>query len=89
MRDSALKKGLLKVYDRVYLLGMKCKDGTGLAIYGTPKVMSIDQTIDYILREHYSVVRYGDGEFKLGNGDPIRFQKYDPQLNAGRTILQK
>lgn len=82
MKDSALKRGLLKVYDRVYMLGMQCKDEVSRVIYGTPKVMSIDQTIDYILREHCSVVRYGDGEFKLVNGQPIRFQKFDPKLST-------
>lgn len=45
-----------------------------------PKVHSIDYTIDYIIQNHCSVSRYGDGEFSVIVGNGNGFQKYDAKL---------
>jgi glycosyltransferase family protein len=42
--------------------------------YGIPKILSVDETLDKIITEKLSVCRYGDGEFKIMDGDSIQFQ---------------
>ena len=46
-----------------------------------PKVMSMDETLDYILQKHISIARFGDGEFKwMLNIPQNSFQKQDERL---------
>ena len=45
-------------------------------------VLSIDQSLDYILEKGASVVRFGDGEMDLIAGRGIPYQEYDPELSA-------
>ena len=45
-----------------------------------PKVLSIEETIDTILKEKCSVIRYGDGEISLIDGTPIGFQNRTNEL---------
>lgn len=52
------------------------------SINGEPKVKSIDDTIDDIIKMNYSVSRYGDGEFTLMEGSDLRFQHFDINLAA-------
>ena len=47
---------------------------------GTPKIMSMDETMDYIIEYHCSVSRFGDGELKLAIGEDISFQKCSKEL---------
>lgn len=47
---------------------------------GVPNVMSMEETINYIIDNHCSVSRYGDGELKLISGESIRFQDFDLEL---------
>lgn len=47
---------------------------------GTPKIMSMDETMDYIIDNQCAVGRFGDGELKLACGESISFQKYDSQM---------
>lgn len=42
--------------------------------YGLPKILSIDDTLDRIINDRLSICRYGDGEFKIMDGDSILFQ---------------
>lgn len=51
--------------------------------YGLPEVMSVDDTLDIILQKNVSICRYGDGEFKLMDGDRILFQQ-DSRLLSER-----
>lgn len=51
----------------------------------TPKVASIDDTINKIISEGCSISRFGDGEILLTDCRSIRFQKEDTQL-AKRLI---
>lgn len=46
-----------------------------------PVVHSIDYTIDYIIKNHCSVSRYGDGEFTIIVGNDNGFQKYNAELS--------
>ncbi len=45
-------------------------------------VLSIDQSLDYLLEKGASVVRFGDGEMDLIAGCGIPYQEYDPELSA-------
>lgn len=45
-------------------------------------VLSIDQSLDYLLEKGASVVRFGDGEMDLIAGSGIVYQEYDPELSA-------
>ena len=53
--------------------------------YGLPKILSFDETLDKIQREKLSICRYGDGEFKIMDGDRILFQPENQGL-ANRLI---
>ena len=47
-----------------------------------PRILSIDETLDLIISEHYSVSRNGDGELNIMLGRDIPFQTYDARLAA-------
>lgn len=48
--------------------------------YRAPKVLSDEETINFILENKVSVARYGDGELRLMRGIDLEFQKYDKEL---------
>lgn len=84
---NPVKRFLVKVYNSLYDKKMDFelflrwrKDIWVQNNYGLPKVMSIDQTLDLIIQEKVSICRYGDGEFKLMDGDRILFQKDSQHL---------
>lgn len=53
------------------------------------KVKSMDDTLDFILKNPCSVIRFGDGEFILIKGNWIVYQEHDPELSAElETILR-
>lgn len=45
-----------------------------------PRVVSIEETIQYIIKSHCSVSRLGDGEIKIANGEGLDFQTKQPIL---------
>jgi len=45
-------------------------------------VLSIDQSLDYLLEKGASVVRFGDGEMDLIAGRSIVYQDFDPELSS-------
>ena len=47
------------------------------SFHSAPRVATNRQTLDYIVENHCSVSRFGDGEIKLAKGDSISFQKAD------------
>lgn len=52
-------------------------------------VMSIDDTLNEIITDHKSVIRFGDGEFNYLSGNSLPFQKYDQRLaNYFRKIIE-
>lgn len=44
------------------------------------KVLSNDETVDFILRNQSSASRFGEGEVQLMSGGNLDFQVFDPQL---------
>lgn len=58
------------IYGRIYLFFKPVKYN----------VMSIEESLDYILKNKCSVVRFGDGEFMYLNDKPIIYQKVDKKL---------
>lgn len=55
---------------RIYIL--KNKDA--------PKMLSINETIEKIIKENLSVIRFGDGEMSILHKTDLGFQKYDEVL---------
>lgn len=45
-----------------------------------PKVMTIEESIDYIISNKCSLSRFGDGEMNLIMGNKLQFQDYSKQL---------
>ncbi len=45
-----------------------------------PKIKTVQESIDDILKHHYSIARFGDGEFQLMAGNSIPFQKHSKKL---------
>ena len=43
-------------------------------------VKDIDQTLDYIIENQSSIIRFGDGEMDLMLGKSIPYQVYDENL---------
>lgn len=72
MKDSLLKRKLLKVNDFLYWI----REFIRLRLFYKENIMSIEKTIYYIDEKKCSIARFGDGEFNLilNNAD-IGFQK--------------
>lgn len=49
-------------------------------LYGLPKVMDFNDTLNYITNKNVSVCRFGDGEIDLINNVGIKFQKKNESL---------
>lgn len=82
-----MKSFILKVYNKLYYVPKYISDFFFTVInffvksfYKPPKVMGIDETMDYIIKNNPSVARFGDGEIKLVNKKDISFQKASPEL---------
>jgi hypothetical protein len=78
---SFFKQFLVNRYNNIYDLKLDFelflrwkKDLKIQRDYGIPKILSVDETLDKIITEKLSVCRYGDGEFKIMDGDSIQFQ---------------
>lgn len=61
----------IEVVNKSYILIDKVKK----LIYSKPEVLSIDETLDYIIKNKCSVSRFGDGELKLIDNKSILFQE--------------
>jgi len=84
-----IKKKLIKIYEYLWKKQAFIKDYILKKKIGAPYIMSMDETLDYILKSHCSVSRYGDGELKLSVGESIRFQKYDDNLSRKLKLILK
>ena len=72
---------LAKIYyiDRLYIRPYTKK----------PTILSIPDTIDLILKEELSVIRFGDGEISLIDGQDLPFQKRTEELASSlETVLR-
>lgn len=54
----------------------------GKYIWKKPIIKSIDETLDYIVENHCSVSRFGDGEFAIIQGNSNGFQNENNELGA-------
>ncbi len=89
---NKIKSVLVNIYNRLYDVKIEIqekkiwkKDLEIQKQYGIPKIMSIDETLNIITNSNVSICRYGDGEFKIMDGDSIFFQN-DSSLLAQRLI---
>ena len=89
---TIIKKALVNLYNNYYdfRIGIKerkiwRKDRLLQEKLGLPKIMSVDNTLDIILSNDISICRYGDGEFKLMDGESIQFQQ-ENELMSKRLI---
>lgn len=87
---NIIKKVLVDIYNNLYDVKIKYKEKRlwkkDLKLQeqlGVPAIMSIDETLDRIVHSDVSVCRYGDGEFKIMDGDSIFFQ------NDSRTLSKR
>lgn len=46
------------------------------------RILSAEETIEYIKKNHKSLIRYGDGEFKILNGQDVHYQQYNQELHV-------
>lgn len=90
-----IKPFLVRQYGKLYLSYKSCqaallsKKDAEFAQKNRLNIMSIEQTIEYILKNKCSVARYGDGEFNLLTDKAIGFQNNDPELVEGlRTVIK-
>lgn len=44
------------------------------------KIMDSEKTVEYVLNNRKSIIRFGDGEFNIINGKSINYQKCTPKL---------
>ena len=72
---------LFDVKEYIKLKFLLIKDYFYCKSHSAPKVMSVEQTIDYIVENNCSVSRYGDGEIKLCCGKDISFQRSSDRLS--------
>ena len=86
---NVIKKGLIKCYNawidfkRDFPMRIKRrKDSIYRKTHRKPKVMSIKDTVEYIINNRCSCSRFGDGEMKIICGTGIKFQEYDDTLSA-------
>jgi len=85
---NKVKKFLVDTYNSLYdvFLDVKLffrwrKDLRLQRKLGLPQIMSIKETLDMIIEKSLSVCRYGDGEFKIMDGDGIFFQQESEGLS--------
>lgn len=80
-----MKKHLLKIWNFLYHLKVRLVDMFWLVfdffysrLKKAPVVATVDETIEALVEENYSIARYGDGEIKLVAGRNISFQDATP-----------
>ena len=82
-----MKAFLLKIYNKLYYVPQHISNFFFCIInfvvnktQKPPRVMSIDETMDYVIKNRVSIARFGDGEIKLAANKDISFQKSSPEL---------
>lgn len=79
--EEKLKKLEKVVKAKFDNLGYEIIDKYSKKMYQYPKIGSTEEAIDKVVREGYSLVRFGDGEFEIMAGkERAVFQKYVPEL---------
>lgn len=87
-----MKKLLLTLWNFLFDLKKKTvdfflsfKDKIYTSFNSAPKVMTSEETVEYILKNNCSVARFGDGEIKLASGKNILFQETDDYIEKRLT----
>jgi glycosyltransferase family protein len=82
-----MKKFLLFFWNRFYFFKKFLSEKFHLIIdafyakkFKAPQVMSAGETVNYIIKNKCSAVRFGDGEIKLISGKALDFQKPLPKI---------
>ncbi len=85
LKGDFLKSFLLKIWNGIYDLKVKLIEFFWMffdffysRMNKKPEVASVEETIETIAKNGYSIARYGDGEIKLVAGRDISFQKATP-----------
>ena len=74
------KNLLKKIFTQIKYIIPRIKSRKAIKSGKTLKIMSIDDTIDYIKENGCSISRYGDGEVGYMNGEKLKFQPQKSQL---------
>lgn len=82
-----MKKLLVNIWNRTFDYYLIVRNACYLfvdmlyqKVVPAPRVVSIEETIRYIIDSHCSVSRLGDGEIKIANGQALTFQTKQPLL---------
>lgn len=51
------------------------------------EIMSAEETVEYDLKNHKCLIRYGDGEFKILNGQDVHYQQFDYELQKDMQTI--
>lgn len=79
-----IKPYLVCLYNKFYDLKLETivlKDRIKNLFNKKPKIMSIEESIKYIIENKFSLSRFGDGEMKLICGNRIFFQPFSKELS--------
>ena len=87
-----IKQPLLHCYNNLYDLYIELSyrkyELTNILVKKI-NIMTIDESIEYLIKNKCSLSRFGDGEMKLILGNRISFQKYDSKLSKRlKEVLQ-
>ena len=69
-----------RIVNRVRLAWYSINDLYARRSRKAPNILSVEETIDLIVANRYSISRFGDGEMDIIRGGSIIFQRFDPQL---------
>lgn len=79
------KPSLLFLYNQLFPIKLRIlmiKDNLVRLTTKAPIIMTIEESINYIIENKCSLSRFGDGELKLLTGCDIGFQFYTPEIGA-------
>lgn len=71
---------VLKIQGRLKWHGRQLQDWILSKIFTFPKVMTTQETIQFVVKNNLSISRFGDGELSLMYGKDLNFQCYKPEL---------
>ncbi len=69
-----------RIGNRLRLTWYSIHDGFARRSHKAPIILSVEETIDLIVANRYSISRFGDGEMDIIRGGSIIFQRFDPHL---------
>lgn len=83
-------KRLRAIEMRLWELEQNLPYETGSKGMWIPKIMSLEETLQYVIDKHCSVARFGDGEFELVAGGRMSFELANAEMQKRLTeILER